>query len=229
MEERRLIQRMLTLKAQLQKRADLVPGYETRASRLAEQKAKDAVLSEGEFEVALFDEPSDRSGSDRCAPPPGEAVPSQPALEGLGMQRLPLFTFSNGDQYDGEWLAGRMHGFGHYTYSKSGNTYVGNYVDHLKEGYGVFTYAAGTQYKGYYRKGQRCGQGSMTYANGDRYAGEYAGNVFAGSGVFTYASGDHYDGEWVGGVPQIAAGCLVWAICVPAILLSPVLHCMLCR
>jgi hypothetical protein len=43
--------------------------------------------------------------------------------------------------YVGEFIAGKMHGKGRYTWTKTGNWFEGNYKDNLREGNGTYHYS----------------------------------------------------------------------------------------
>jgi len=53
-----------------------------------------------------------------------------------------LTRFPNGDVYEGEFLDGRMHGYGNYRFSD------------------------GSKYEGEYQRGERHGRGKMTWPDG---------------------------------------------------------------
>ncbi len=109
--------------------------------------------------------------------------------------------FDNG-VYEGELdFSGRMHGKGVFTYS-NGDRYEGGYKEGAKHGKGVFTYADGRSYEGDYEDDMRCGKGIFRYTNGDVYDGEWSGNIKNGSGVFTYSNGDRYEGGYSDSLKQ---------------------------
>jgi len=43
--------------------------------------------------------------------------------------------------YDGEFEAGKMHGKGRYTWTKTGNWFEGTYKDNVREGKGTYHYS----------------------------------------------------------------------------------------
>ncbi len=61
------------------------------------------------------------------------------------------YTWTNGDQYVGEWKDGRMHGQGTYTYA-TGRRYVGEYKNAKKHGQGTFTYPDGSKAEGIWKE-----------------------------------------------------------------------------
>eukprot|EP01004_Peranema_trichophorum_P002260 NODE_1333_length_2007_cov_63.397028_g1127_i0.p1 GENE.NODE_1333_length_2007_cov_63.397028_g1127_i0~~NODE_1333_length_2007_cov_63.397028_g1127_i0.p1 ORF type:complete len:630 (+),score=115.59 NODE_1333_length_2007_cov_63.397028_g1127_i0:256-1890(+) len=117
------------------------------------------------------------------------------------VKKLPIFTFYNGDSYDGEWMNEMMHGKGTYRYT-NGDWYEGQYELHQKHGYGTFVYADGMSYQGHYVRGAKCGKGTTIYPNGDSYVGDFKDNEFNGNGIFNYICGDRYEGQWKDGVPH---------------------------
>lgn len=61
--------------------------------------------------------------------------------------------------YKGEWLDGKMHGFGTYKYPKGskGLKYEGSFKYGDKHGLGTFKFADGNQYIGHFKKGKMHG------------------------------------------------------------------------
>jgi len=51
--------------------------------------------------------------------------------------------------------------------------YDGEWVDDVKEGYGVLTYVNGERYEGYWKADKAHGKGTLTYSTGDRYIGDW--------------------------------------------------------
>ena len=77
-----------------------------------------------------------------------------------------------------------------------GNKYDGEWVDDVKEGYGVLTYVNGERYEGYWRNDKAHGKGTLTYSQGDRYIGDWAAGKKHGTGELHYANNDVFRGEW---------------------------------
>ena len=69
-----------------------------------------------------------------------------------------------GHKYVGEFLNGKFHGQGIFTYK--GRKYVGQYKNHKRHGQGTYTYSNGDKYVGEWKKGKRHGKGTLTHANG---------------------------------------------------------------
>eukprot|EP00741_Cyanophora_paradoxa_P004225 tig00000789_g4103.t1 len=109
------------------------------------------------------------------------------------------------------------------------NTYLGQWRDNLKHGYGIQIEKNGNKYEGEWNRGRRHGQGTYYvcingklvkrfeghwcddtmqgrgkyyYPDGTQYDGEWLSNERHGQGRFTYASGDLYEGQWHYGLRQ---------------------------
>ncbi|WP_331346518.1 C13 family peptidase [Cellvibrio sp. UBA7661] len=121
---------------------------------------------------------------------------TQGQLEGQGRMR-----WSNGDEYDGEFLAELMHGKGTFTSVYSGS-YTGNYVRGQMEGRGVLTYPDGSRYEGEFVANQFHGNGVLTYPRGDRYEGEFEKNKMHGRGKWLFADKSFYIGQVAEGIIQ---------------------------
>ena len=51
--------------------------------------------------------------------------------------------------------------------SPNGDRYEGNFINDLRDGYGVYTFARlGDKYEGSFKEGRLHGEGIMTYAGG---------------------------------------------------------------
>ena len=90
--------------------------------------------------------------------------------------------------------------FGTFTFT-NGNEYVGEWKDDKRHGYGTFRFADGDQHVGEYKDGKPNGQGAYTWADGDKYVGEYKDGKPNGQGAYTWADGDKYVGEYKDGKP----------------------------
>lgn len=117
-------------------------------------------------------------------------------LEGPGRM-----SWSNGDQYDGEFLAGLMHGKGTFISTYSG-TYKGDYVRGRMEGRGLFTYPDGSHYEGELAGNQFHGKGRLVYPGGNSYQGDFENNKMHGSGKWKFADKSIYIGQVSHGVIQ---------------------------
>mmetsp|Transcript_26872 Transcript_26872/g.27097 ORF Transcript_26872/g.27097 Transcript_26872/m.27097 type:complete len:227 (+) Transcript_26872:212-892(+) len=103
--------------------------------------------------------------------------------------------YPSGDIYVGEMMDGLRNGKGIYTYH-NGDVYEGQYKDDIKHGFGIYKHASGAMFQGEYRNDERNGTGIFIYSNGDRYEGEYQDDLKHGRGIFTSAHGGVIDGDW---------------------------------
>ncbi|XP_061820753.1 MORN repeat-containing protein 3-like [Nerophis lumbriciformis] len=123
----------------------------------------------------------------------------------------------NGDNYTGQWLDNKKHGWGTQEWKMSGALYNGEWKFGKHEGHGIYsalqpdtkTYAM--QYCGEWKNGMKHGHGSFFYANAV-YEGEWSEDNRSGWGRMCYKNGDVYEGEWLRdnehgtGVLQFASG-----------------------
>jgi hypothetical protein len=106
------------------------------------------------------------------------------------------YTFPSGNIYIGEYQNGVRNGQGIFFYF-SGDKYEGEYKDGKKHGQGIYTWVNPfEQYVGKYKNGKMHGQGTYTYANGDKYVGGHKDGESHGQGTYTYTIGDKYVGEY---------------------------------
>lgn len=111
------------------------------------------------------------------------------------------YSYPNGDEYDGEFVRGKRHGFGVYVEFVTKNQYEGDWDHDERHGKGVLTSkASGYIYDGEWKHDMRCGHGHSALKNVETYTGEWLDNFFHGMGVYTNADGDVYNGEWRRGV-----------------------------
>ncbi|XP_077411146.1 MORN repeat-containing protein 3-like [Vanacampus margaritifer] len=124
----------------------------------------------------------------------------------------------NGDNYTGEWLDNKKHGWGTQEWKSTGSIYNGDWKFGKHDGYGIFsvlrpdTKKYATQYCGEWKNGMKHGHGSCFYMHAT-YEGEWSEDNRSGWGRLTYKCGDLYEGEWLWdkedgtGVIQFAARC----------------------
>jgi hypothetical protein len=89
--------------------------------------------------------------------------------------------------------------FGKYTF-KSGNKYVGEFLNNTPNGNGTKFYKYGDKYEGNWRNGSRNGKGIYFHKNGTKYIGEYKNDFEDGKGVYFYNNGDIFVGEFKRGM-----------------------------
>jgi hypothetical protein len=106
------------------------------------------------------------------------------------------YLFSDGSQYSGTFMNGKLHGFGTVRY-KNGNSYTGDFARGVMQGSGSFEFASGNKYEGNFHNGKMEGTGTMCYHNGDKYSGEWKHNHMSGKGTYTFTNGVNYVGYFL--------------------------------
>ena len=114
-----------------------------------------------------------------------------------------LAKYPNGDNYDGQWIAGIREGQGVYRYA-NGEKYDGEWLKNRKHGIGRMTYfkkgEEDGQYNGFWENGRRHGEGVFQYKNGDVYSGWWKHGEKEGTGTYIFKStGMKLFGDWVNG------------------------------
>ena len=125
--------------------------------------------------------------------------------------------YSDGADYDGDYLNGKRDGAGRYTFD-NGDYYEGQWENDLMSGEGVYHFFDGATLTGTFKKcklrdGIFCytdengeyeievkeykysEEITATFLNGDIYKGNYEDDVFSGKCKILYNSGDQYEGE----------------------------------
>ena len=109
-------------------------------------------------------------------------------------------NYESGSKYEGEFLNGIRHGKGICTWA-NGDFQDGTWVHgEIKDGIAKETYASGNVYEGEWKESLPHGQGKMTFAHGDVYEGEWSEGSRHGQGKMTYADGGVYDGAFLNGI-----------------------------
>ncbi|XP_054607853.2 MORN repeat-containing protein 4 isoform X1 [Nothobranchius furzeri] len=101
------------------------------------------------------------------------------------------FTYSNGEEYHGEWKEGKTHPL-----------HPSSSITHcicLRHGLGQLTFSDGTCYLGQFENGLFNGCGVLIFPDFSRYEGEFVQGKFQGAGVFTRFDGMMFEGEFKGG------------------------------
>ena len=91
-----------------------------------------------------------------------------------------------------------VNGQGTYTWS-DGEQYVGEWKGNKKNGLGTYTFADGDKYVGEWKDDKKNGQGTYTSSDGDQYVGEFEDNLLNGKGILTFADGSVESGLWENG------------------------------
>ncbi len=88
-----------------------------------------------------------------------------------------------------------INGYGIFSWA-SGTEHEGNFVNGQANGKGIRKYFDGDKYIGEYKDGKKNGHGIYLWANGDKFVGEYLDGKRNGEGIKTYADGSSWTGEW---------------------------------
>lgn len=107
-----------------------------------------------------------------------------------------VFTYTNGDKYEGSFFEGVKQGKGVFTWT-DGNVYEGEYENDMRCGNGVFRYNNGNIYDGEWKDNVKNGHGTIHYKNGDRYEGEFLESLKHGHGIYYCGNGNIFEGEWL--------------------------------
>lgn len=96
--------------------------------------------------------------------------------------------------YEGNFRDGLFHGHG--TLKTDQYTYIGEFVNNQKCGYGVLDDSiSGDKYMGIFVDNRKCGFGVSITMEGNYFEGIFANDVLAGEGVAVFEDGSYYDGE----------------------------------
>jgi hypothetical protein len=134
----------------------------------------------------------------------------------------PTRVLTDGSQYQGDLLNGKLHGNGRLVNSTLGTyegqfvngkldgkgrlvsptlgTYEGDFVNGSRQGKGDLRWPNGDQYVGEFKQDKPSGQGTMRFANGDVYVGALEDGAFSGIGRLTMPNGFSYEGAFVNGI-----------------------------
>jgi putative phage-type endonuclease len=101
-------------------------------------------------------------------------------------------TLQNGDTFVGNFVNGKRNGYGVYTLV-NGDRYEGNWIDGNRTGKGIYIWSNGDRFEGEFEDGSLT-IGTKIFANGNRYEGEFEDEWFF-KGIINYANGNRYEGE----------------------------------
>lgn len=114
-----------------------------------------------------------------------------------------IYTYKNGDVYEGTWKADKRHGKGKMTYKRDGDFYDGEWKDGQRHGEGVFRFLAKEQeYRGPFKNGKFHGKGTYMWEDSDKDTKQtYEGNFKEGkkddqNALFTFTNEDTANGVW---------------------------------
>lgn len=107
------------------------------------------------------------------------------------------FQYKNGDTYSGDWLKGKKHGKGIYTFGND----IPNKDHEVFSGFSGYLAKTAVVYEGNWANDKANGVGSMRYNNSvhnisSEYVGEWQDGHFHGQGKLSFSTGDYYDGAW---------------------------------
>ena len=74
----------------------------------------------------------------------------------------------------------------------SNGRYIGQIVNGVRDGKGIYYFNDGSRYEGYWKNNKRHGKGCDYYNNGERYEGEFRNDKFDGKGIYYYKNSDRY-------------------------------------
>ena len=105
-------------------------------------------------------------------------------------------------RYIGEVVNGIAEGKGIF-YGNNGDRYEGDYRNGKKEGKGIYYYNAdpwkGDIYEGDYRNNKKEGKGIYYYNSGNRYEGDFRNGNCEGKGIIYFNDGERYEGDYRNG------------------------------
>ena len=106
--------------------------------------------------------------------------------------------FADGRRFRGDLSIPLINGCGELNY-QNGDIYVGELVNSIPHGKGVFTTAAETR-SGTFVNGKLCGDGTLETTNGLIYEGGFLDDKYEGLGELCQELIQIYQGEWHNGL-----------------------------
>jgi hypothetical protein len=113
--------------------------------------------------------------------------------------------------WSGACAEGHAQGYGvvqWFMNGKATDRFEGEYLNGRRHGRGVFSWANGDRYEGGYSEDNRAGVGVFTWGKGGRYDGEWHDNLPNGKGKLTKPDGTTYAGTFKNGCYQLSTGWL---------------------
>lgn len=110
------------------------------------------------------------------------------------------YSYPNGDSYTGLWTNDKFNGIGSYSFGKLGQTFYGDFDNHLMHGNGVLV-KNGTKeiiYEGAWQNGLKHGFGKQVYSPVEYYEGNWNAGNKSGAGQH-FRDGNVYRGDWLNG------------------------------
>jgi hypothetical protein len=110
-----------------------------------------------------------------------------------------IYTFSDGKIYIGKLINLKMNGMGTLSCIDENNQtteYTGEFVDNMKEGKGMYTFANANVYVGNFSDDFLNGIGQMSYISQDEYIGNWENGLKHGHGIYKWSEGCIYIGDF---------------------------------
>ena len=106
----------------------------------------------------------------------------------------------NNGRYIGQVVNGLKEGKGIYYYN-DGERYEGDWKNDKYEGKGIHYYNDGERYEGDFKNNSREGKGKIFYNNGERYEGDFKNDLKQGKGIYYWNDGDRDMGDYSNAQP----------------------------
>lgn len=106
-----------------------------------------------------------------------------------------IFTWTNGNMYNGQWIEGKKNGFGMFK-DKYG-LYAGNWKDDMRNGDGKIFLNNGKTFEGKFLNNKKEGEGTWYYTNGDKFVGKFKDGLKNGYGIDFLSEGHEIRGNHV--------------------------------
>lgn len=113
----------------------------------------------------------------------------------IALRETKTEIYDNG-KYTGDFVNGLREGYGVYNW-KSGNRYSGDWKAGLEHGQGTYLYKNGDKYEGGFIKGEMDGKGIYTHYGGEKYEGDYLKGKRHGKGIYMFSNGEIYKGDFI--------------------------------
>ena len=101
--------------------------------------------------------------------------------------------------YEGQFLLGKKNGKGKINNFIKNYEYEGDFINDLRDGYGIEKYSDGSVYEGEFKSDLKEGKGKLIIKNKDKdiieYIGQFKSNKINGKGIINWANGKQYYGE----------------------------------
>ncbi len=109
------------------------------------------------------------------------------------------FYFNKGDYYEGDFNDDNFNGKGHFIWKKNGNEYIGEYINGIMNGEGLYKWNDKQYYKGQYKNGIKEGKGEIKYPDGKKFICEFKNGKPNGIGIFVDPKGNEREVEFING------------------------------